>query len=313
MLTFNLFYGNVLCFTCFDDEIDNFVFTRRVILNTSFQVLATLFIISFQTPIFLAFVLPFMVLYFFVQRFYVSTSRQLKRLESVTRSPIYTHFGETINGVSTIKAYNATQRFIDESDKRVDTNQRCFYPNAVSNCWLQVRLEFMANLLVFFAAFFVALSKKTSEEGEGLTGSQTGLSLAYALNVTLSLNWCVRMFAELENNVVAVERISEYTDVPPEAPWQKEMDNSLSPGWPEQGNIQFEGYATRYRPGLDLVLKGIDIQIEKAEKIGIVGRTGAGKSSLTLCLFRIIEAARGKILIDGVDISQLGLQVGFDF
>ena len=121
-----------------------------VLLNTTFQVLATIFIVSFQTPWFLAVVVPFLGLYFFIQRFYVSTSRQLKRLESVTRSPIFTHFSETINGVSTIKAYNASERFILESDHRVDQNQRCFYPNAVANCWLQVRLEAMVSANCLF-------------------------------------------------------------------------------------------------------------------------------------------------------------------
>lgn len=265
--------------------------------------LATIFIVSFNTQIFLAFVVPFLGIYFFVQRFYVSTSRQLKRLESVTRSPILTHFSETINGVTTIKAYNVRERFIHESDCRVDNNQRCFYPSSVANCWLQVRLEFLANCLIFFASFFAALSRDT------LSGSETGLSLSYALNVTLSLNWCVRMFADLENNVVSVERISEYTDVPPEAPKNMELDNQIVPVWPHDGEIKFINYCTRYRPGLDLVIKGIDLSINKGEKIGIVGRTGAGKSSLTLALFRIIEASQGQILIDGVDISKLGLHV----
>lgn len=284
---------------------NNFSSFHRVILNTTFQVLATLFIISFNTPLFLAFVLPFLILYFLIQRFYVSTTRQLKRLESVTRSPIYTHFSETINGVTTIKAYNAETRFIKEADLRVDQNQRCFYPNAVSNCWLQVRLEFLANCLIFFAALFSVYSRGT------LTGSQTGLSLSYALNVTLSLNWCVRMFAELENNIVAVERIDEYTSVQPEAPKQLPYDETLSKDWPDHGVINFTNYSTRYRPGLELVLKGIDLSVKGGEKIGIVGRTGAGKSSLTLALFRIIEAAGGQIEMDGVPISKLGLQVSF--
>lgn len=272
--------------------------------------LATLFIICYNTPIFLAFVVPFLALYYFIQRFYVSTSRQLKRLESVTRSPILNHFSETINGVTTIKAYNARARFIYESDRRVDINQRCFYPSSVANCWLQVRLELMANCLIFFASFFAAFSKQMYPDGEGLNGSETGLSLSYALNVTLSLNWFVRMCAELENNVVSVERIAEYTDVPPEAAWNCENDQRMiDDKWPDQGVIDFIDYGTRYRPGLDLVIKGIDLSIKKGEKIGIVGRTGAGKSSLTLALFRIIESAQGKIKMDNVDISKLGLHV----
>ena len=287
------------------DVLDNYIqFILRLVLNNTLQVVATLVIISIKTPIFLAFVIPFIILYFFIQRFYVATSRQLKRIESVSRSPIFTHFAETIQGVNTIKAYGASHRFIRESNRRVDHNLRCFYPSQVANCWLQIRLEFLANLLVFFASFLATITK------EGLTGSSIGLSLSYALNVTLALNWCVRMFAEMENNVVAVERISEYTDVPPEAEWKHEsFDNSLSKDWPKHGSIHFNDYATKYRPNLDLVLKGIELRVQKGEKVGIVGRTGAGKSSLTLALFRIIESSQGSITIDDVQISKLGLHV----
>lgn len=282
----------------------------RILMNHSFNCLATIFTVSVQTPIFLVIVIPFLIIYGFIQRLYVAATRQLKRLESVSRSPIFTHFSETISGVSTLKAYGAMNRFIDESDRRVDDNTVCYYPNAVANCWLAVRLEFMACFLVFFAALFAVISKSTAEgEAGGLSGGGIGLSLSYALNVTLALNMCVRMYAELETNIVSVERISEYTEIPPEAAWFRKADEKLSAEWPEKGEISFEAYGTRYRPGLDLVLRSVDLTTGRGEKVGIVGRTGAGKSSLTLALFRIIEAANGKIWVDGVDISTLGLQV----
>ncbi|CAG2180614.1 unnamed protein product, partial [Oppiella nova] len=265
-----------------------------------FSVLATIIIVSIQTPLFLSVFFPVVIIYYFVQRFYVMTSRQLKRLESITRSPIFTHFSETVNGVSTIRAYGVNDRFIRESDKRVDKNQMCFYPNAISNCWLQVRLEVLANCLIFFAALFAVLSKDTLNAGD------TGLSISYAMNITMALNMCVRMFADFENNVVAVERIDEYCDIHSEADWYS--NQQLSDNWPERGCVEFSGYGTRYREGLDLVLKGIDLNVGKGEKVGIIGRTGAGKSSLTLALFRLIESAFGKISIDGIDISKLGLQ-----
>ncbi|XP_061394481.1 multidrug resistance-associated protein 1 isoform X5 [Musca vetustissima] len=268
-------------------------------LNTCFSVLATIVVISMSTPIFLAVIVPIAFLYYFAQRFYVATSRQLMRLESVSRSPIYSHFGETVTGVSTIRAYAVQDRFIDESDNKVDKNQICKYPSLIANRWLAIRLEMVGNLIILFASLFAVLGGQTNP---GLVG----LSVSYALQVTQTLNWLVRMSSDIETNIVAVERIKEYGETKQEAPW--EIEGSKVPrDWPEQGQVCFEDFKVRYREGLDLVLRGISFKIAGGEKVGIVGRTGAGKSSLTLALFRIIEAAGGRILIDGIDISTLGL------
>ncbi|XP_037884218.1 multidrug resistance-associated protein 1 isoform X11 [Glossina fuscipes] len=268
-------------------------------LNTCFGVLATIVVISISTPIFLAVIIPIAFLYYFAQRFYVATSRQLMRLESVSRSPIYSHFGETITGVSTIRAYAVQDRFIDESDNKVDKNQVCKYPSLIANRWLAIRLEMVGNLIILFASLFAVLG---GQSNPGLVG----LSVSYALQVTQTLNWLVRMSSDIETNIVAVERIKEYGETKQEAPWEVET-LKLPRNWPNEGRVVFENFKVRYREGLDLVLKGISFTINGGEKVGIVGRTGAGKSSLTLSLFRIIEAAGGRILIDDVDISTLGL------
>lgn len=230
----------------------------------------------------------------------MATSRQLKRLESTSRSPIYSHFGETITGAITIRAFNQQQLFITHSDSQVDENQVCYYPSIVSNRWLAIRLEFVGNCIIFFASLFAVLGR------EHLSPGIVGLSVSYAMNVTQTLNWMVRMTCELETNIVAVERVKEYTEAPTEAAWdipEKRPDGK----WPEEGVIQFDNYQTRYREGLDLVLRGINCSVNSGEKIGIVGRTGAGKSSLTLALFRIIEATEGNISVDGINISEIGL------
>ncbi|XP_037884220.1 multidrug resistance-associated protein 1 isoform X13 [Glossina fuscipes] len=265
----------------------------------AFEVLATIVVISISTPIFLAVIIPIAFLYYFAQRFYVATSRQLMRLESVSRSPIYSHFGETITGVSTIRAYAVQDRFIDESDNKVDKNQVCKYPSLIANRWLAIRLEMVGNLIILFASLFAVLG---GQSNPGLVG----LSVSYALQVTQTLNWLVRMSSDIETNIVAVERIKEYGETKQEAPWEVET-LKLPRNWPNEGRVVFENFKVRYREGLDLVLKGISFTINGGEKVGIVGRTGAGKSSLTLSLFRIIEAAGGRILIDDVDISTLGL------
>uniref|UniRef100_A0A8C2FK18 Uncharacterized protein n=1 Tax=Cyprinus carpio TaxID=7962 RepID=A0A8C2FK18_CYPCA len=262
-------------------------------------VLGTLFVICLATPIFTAVVVPMAVIYYFVQRFYVATSRQLRRLDSVSRSPIYSHFGETVSGISVIRAYGHQQRFLKQNEDTIDQNLKSVYPWIVSNRWLAMRLEFLGNLVVFFSALFAVISR------DSLNSGLVGLSISYALNVTQTLNWLVRMTSELETNIVAVERVREYAEIKNEAPWI--TSNRPPDDWPTAGNIHFENYKVRYRPELELILHGITCDIQRTEKIGIVGRTGAGKSSLTNCLFRIIEASEGRILIDGIDISTLGL------
>ncbi|XP_075072065.1 ATP-binding cassette sub-family C member 2 [Mixophyes fleayi] len=262
-------------------------------------VISTLVLICIATPIFAAVIVPLAIFYYFVQRFYVNTSRQLRRLDSVTRSPIYSHFGETVSGLSVIRAYGHQQRFLQHNEDTIDINQKSVYSWIVSNRWLAVRLEFVGNLTVFFAALFAVLARNTVDSGI------VGLSISSALNITQTLNWLVRMTSELETNIVAVERVDEYITVENEAPWV--MEKRPPQDWPDKGVVQFVDYKVRYRPELELVLHGISCTVQSMEKVGIVGRTGAGKSSLTNCLFRIIESADGKIVIDGLDISTIGL------
>ncbi|QQP32471.1 ATP-binding cassette sub-family C member 1 [Caligus rogercresseyi] len=263
-------------------------------------VLSSLIVVVFTTPVFIIPASVIIICYFFIQRVYVATSRQLKRLESSSRSPIYSFFSETVAGATTIRAYDQSHNFILESETKVDENQKANFPATVSNRWLAVRLEAVGNLIVFSAALLAILGR------ESLSPGYVGLSVSYALAITASLNWLVRMASEVEANIVAVERIQEYTQAEKEAPWIKD-DVNPGPNWPGKGEISFKDYSTRYRAELEPVLKNLSLDIEGGEKIGIVGRTGAGKSSFTLSLFRIIEPLTGNIIIDGVDIKSLGL------
>ncbi|XP_067333226.1 multidrug resistance-associated protein 1 isoform X2 [Channa argus] len=272
----------------------------KMFLGSLFNVLGACVVILIATPL-VAVVIPFLgLLYFFVQRFYVASSRQLKRLESVSRSPIYTHFSETLLGTSVIRAFGEEERFICESDQRVDHNQKAYYPGIVANRWLAIRLEFVGNCIVSFAALFAVITR------ENLSPGIMGLAISYALQLTATLTWLVRMSSDMETNIVAVERVKQYCDTEKEAEWKGEP-SSTPPGWPTAGCIELRGFSLRYRQDLDLAIRNISININGGEKVGIVGRTGAGKSSLTLGLFRIIESAEGHIFIDGVDIAKLGL------
>lgn len=267
-----------------------------------FSVISTIVIIGFSTPLFIILVIPLGFIYIYVQRYYLATSRELKRLDSIGKSPIYSHFQETISGVSTIRAYEQQNRFMFENEGKLDDNQRAYFPSISCNRWLAVRLEFLGSIIILAAALFAVLGVVygSSKIDAGLVG----LSVSYALSVTQSLNWVIRSYCEIETNVVSVERIKEYIDLPTE---KYNAIRGVSPMWPEKGLIEFRDYATRYRPGLDLALRDLSFTVAPKEKIGIIGRTGAGKSSLSLSLFRIVEAAKGSIFIDGVDISSLRL------
>ncbi len=273
----------------------------RGLIGQLLGVLGTIIIVCYSNVYFLAVVIPLGFGFYLLQKFYVSTARQVKRLESISRSPIYSHFGETVSGATTIRAYGMTRQFINSNEKKIDANQVCYYPTFVSSRWLAVRLETIGNVVILFAALFAVLARDSMDPG------LVGLSLSYALTVTQSLSYLVTMVSEVETNMVGVERVKEYQEITEEAPLKMPGQDPPSE-WPQYGVVKFDNYQTRYRPGLDLVLKGITCEISRGEKIGIVGRTGAGKSSLTLALFRIIESSSGSIVIDGENIGLIGLE-----
>nr|XP_055221298.1 multidrug resistance-associated protein 1 isoform X5 [Gorilla gorilla gorilla] len=272
----------------------------KMFMGSLFNVIGACIVILLATPIAAIIIPPLGLIYFFVQRFYVASSRQLKRLESVSRSPVYSHFSETLLGVSVIRAFEEQERFIHQSDLKVDENQKAYYPSIVANRWLAVRLECVGNCIVLFAALFAVISRHS------LSAGLVGLSVSYSLQVTTYLNWLVRMSSEMETNIVAVERLKEYSETEKEAPWQIQ-ETAPPSSWPQVGRVEFRNYCLRYREDLDFVLRHISVTINGGEKVGIVGRTGAGKSSLTLGLFRINESAEGEIIIDGINIAKIGL------
>ncbi|KAL8420183.1 hypothetical protein RB594_003095 [Gaeumannomyces avenae] len=265
----------------------------------------TLVVISISVPPFIALIIPLALMYYGIQRYYLRTSRELKRLDSISRSPIYAHFQESLGGISTIRAYRHQPRFELESQWRVDANLRAYFPSISANRWLAIRLEFIGALVIFSAAGFAVFLCAIDSPMKPSAG-WVGLAMSYGLQITTSLNWIVRQSVEVETNIVSVERVLEYARLPSEAP-EIVRRNRPPISWPAKGAVEFNNYSTRYREGLDLVLKNITLDIKSHEKIGVVGRTGAGKSSLTLALFRIIEPASGNIDIDDVNTSNIGL------
>ncbi|CAG2102735.1 unnamed protein product [Medioppia subpectinata] len=266
------------------DSVDvSLVLSFKQTIATILRSIVAMFLITFQTPL-----------------LYIRTSRQLKRIESTTRSPIYSHFSETVSGSTSIRAYGVSHQFIQECNRRVDKNHMCYYPSFTASQWLAIRLELLGNCIVFLMSIFVVYYR--FELSPGIAG----LAIGYSLDITRCLTFLVNYTSNVETNIVSVERCLEYTETPTEADWYNE-ETKPSLDWPERGEIKFSEYSTRYRKGLDLVLKSITLEVKPKEKVGIVGRTGAGKSSLTLALFRLIEPVNGSIRIDSVDVTKLGL------
>ena len=265
------------------------------------SVVTIVILISIITPGFLIAGFFISFIYFFIGKFYIRSSRDLKRIESVQRSPLYQQFGETLSGVTTIRAYGDERRFIRDNIDRVNTHNRPFIYLWATNRWLSIRIDVTGALVAFFAGAFVILSVGKIDAGAA------GLSLSYAVTFTENVLWLVRLYAINEQNMNSVERIKEYLDVEQEAP-EEIAETRPEANWPSRGAVEFIGYTTRYRSDLDPVLRNISFTISPREKVGIVGRTGAGKSSLALALFRGLEAEDGKILVDGVDIGLIGLR-----
>ncbi|CAI4218017.1 unnamed protein product [Parascedosporium putredinis] len=193
-----------------------------------------------------------------IEKYYLRTSRELKRLDSVSRSPIYAHFQETLGGVSTIRAYRQQDRFGLENEWRIDANLQAYFPSISANRWLAIRLEFIGAIVILSAAGFAVMAVAS---GVDLSPGMVGLAMSYALQIVTSLNWIVRQTVEVETNIVSVERVLEYTRLPSEAP---EIIAGHRPpvAWPAQGALTFNGFSTRYREGLDLVLKNINLDIK---------------------------------------------------
>ncbi|KAK7030741.1 P-loop containing nucleoside triphosphate hydrolase protein [Favolaschia claudopus] len=272
------------------------------LVRTGAVCLSIVVVIGASFPLFLISIIPLSWFYLRVMKYYLATSRELKRLDAVSKSPIFAWFSESLAGVSTIRSFNQQSIFIQANRRHIDRNQICYLPSISVNRWLSVRLEIVGAVIIFIVAILAMAALITTGVDAGLVG----LVLSYAMNATSSLNWVVRSASDVEQNIVSVERILHQIDVPPEAP-QYLPEAKPADNWPSQGKIDFINYSTRYRPELDLVLRNISLGINPKEKLGVCGRTGAGKSSLLLALFRIIEGVEGSIVIDGVDIKNIGL------
>ncbi|KAJ8762659.1 hypothetical protein K2173_010680 [Erythroxylum novogranatense] len=287
-------------------EVDrNVASSANMFLRQLWQVVSTFVLIGTVSTISLWAIMPLLILFYAAYLYYQSTSREVKRLDSITRSPVYAQFGEALNGLSSIRAYKAYDRMANMNGKSMDNNIRFTLVNVSSNRWLTIRLETLGGIMIWLTASFAVLQNGRTEK-QAAFASMMGLLLTYTLNITNLLSNVLRQASRAENSFNSVERVGTYIDLPSEAP--AVIDNCRPPpGWPSSGLIKFSDVILRYRPELPPVLHGLSFVVSPSEKLGIVGRTGAGKSSMLNALFRIVELEKGEIIIDGFDISKFGL------
>lgn len=242
---------------------------------------------------------PLYVLFILAAGYYRASAREVKRFESIMRSNLFAKFSEGLSGVSSIRAYGLQKRFVDELRVSIDDMNGAYYLTFSNQRWLSVRLDLIGNLLVFTVGILVVTSRFSVNPSIG------GLVLSYILSIVQMLQFGVRQLAEVENGMNAVERLRYYgTELEEEAPLHTV---EVRPSWPEKGEIVFDDVQMRYRENLPLVLQGLSMHVRGGERIGIVGRTGAGKSSIMSTLFRLVEISGGSITIDGLNISTIGL------
>ncbi|KAJ3094988.1 hypothetical protein HDU97_007369, partial [Phlyctochytrium planicorne] len=264
------------------------------------DILTIVAVISVITPAFVLIFIPFMIIYYNIAVDYLASSREFKRFDSVTKSPIYAIFSESLIGASTIRAYAAMSRFHITLQNLVNVNHRAYFYLWASNRWLGLRISIVASMVITMSAVIVVLSRRS------LGPELAAISLIWSLNFMDSLTFLIRRHAQLEMSMNSVERIEEYLEIKQEAPGT--VDRYRPPAnWPTSGTISVRNLDFRYAPDQDRVLKNLNFDIPGGSKVGIVGRTGAGKSSFTIALFRIVEPSGGSITIDGLDISSMGL------
>ncbi len=272
------------------------------------QVLVTLTLIVSVLPFVLIVMVPVFVIYYQMQKVYRMSSREAKRLDSISRSPRYAHFKETLQGLVVIRAFGKEEWFAREFFERLRFNQRMFFGNYMINRWFSSRIPVVGGLISIATAVGIVLAIRAG----ALTPGVAGLLTVYSLSFWGVLNWGIRIWAEVEARMTSLERVRHFAELPQEVSVfrdvVRETPQVIPDDWPRFGEIRFESVKARYLENRPLILKGLDFTVPAGAKVGIVGRTGSGKSTIFQTLYRFIEVEDGRILIDGVDIATVPLE-----
>ncbi|XP_074192187.1 ATP-binding cassette sub-family C member 8 isoform X8 [Rhinolophus sinicus] len=277
--------------------------TLECLSRSTLLCVSALAVISYVTPVFLVALLPLAIVCYFIQKYFRVASRDLQQLDDTTQLPLLSHFAETVEGLTTIRAFRYEARFQQKLLEYTDSNNIASLFLTAANRWLEVRMEYIGACVVLIAAV-TSISNSLHRE---LSAGLVGLGLTYALMVSNYLNWMVRNLADMEIQLGAVKRIHGLLKTEAES-YEGLLEPSLIPkNWPDQGKIQIQNLSVRYDSSLKPVLKHVNALISPGQKIGICGRTGSGKSSFSLAFFRMVDTFEGRIIIDGIDIAKLPL------
>ncbi|KAI0085949.1 multidrug resistance-associated ABC transporter [Irpex rosettiformis] len=282
------------------DTLDTEVaMTLNQMMQTLMIVLGTVFLVFYTFPYLGIIFVPLALLYYTAATYYRRSSVETKRLDSLMRSVRYAAYSETLTGLSTVRAYGMQNHFITRSETGFDLENRAYYMTISIQRWLGVRLDFLGNTLILGIALFGVGFRNTVDP------SKIGVILSYTLTITQVFSELVSTYAQNEQNFNSVERVLHYTTLPSEG--QAIISSDTPNSWPEHSEIHFQDVELAYRKDLPLVLKRVTFKIAPGEKVAIVGRTGAGKSSLLQALFRIVDISTGSITIDGHNTATIGL------